>query len=222
MAVIFITQNAQLTTSGRPDETERNRQDNETRQRARPAPRRLQARPQSRNGQSAADPLPVHPPPVDDSREKGEPSMSTARQRAPGSVLGTRSWRHRVAGHDLRQRVEVSDDDRTVATAEVTTSEGSGGTARVSLRAEPGHITPGRRACLVDAVLDLPEVQESARVEAAFRLGDGESLRRLQERCEDVSTRPAGWSALFDANLPSSRAGQHVPDSVGKEPLPGA
>jgi hypothetical protein len=58
-----------------------------------------------------------------------------------------------MAGHDLRQRVEVSDDDRTVATAEVTTSEGSGGTARVSLHAEPGHITPGRRASLVDAVL---------------------------------------------------------------------
>jgi hypothetical protein len=136
--------------------------------------------------------------------------------------LGIRSRGHRMAGHDLRQRVEVSDDDRTVATAEVTTSEGSGGTARVSLRAEPGHITPGRRASLVDAVPDLPEVQESARLEAAFRLGDGESLHRLQERCEDVSTRPAGWSALFDANLPSSRAGQHIPDSAGKKPLPGA
>jgi hypothetical protein len=130
--------------------------------------------------------------------------MNTAKKLAPG--LRIRSWKHRLTGHDLRQHVEVSDDDRTVATAEVTTSEGSGGTARVSLRAEPGHIAPGRRASLVDAVLDLPEVQESARVEAAFRLGDGESLHRLQERCEDVSTRPAGWSALFDANLaaPSS------------------
>ncbi|MFZ0192286.1 MAG: hypothetical protein WAL72_35660 [Streptosporangiaceae bacterium] len=116
-----------------------------------------------------------------------------------------------MPGHDLRQRVEVSDDDRTVATAEVTTSEGPGGTARVSLHAEPGHITPGRRASLVDAVLDLPEVQDSARVEAAFRLGDCESLHRLQERCEDVSTRPAGWSALVDANLPSGHAGQHLP-----------
>jgi hypothetical protein len=106
-----------------------------------------------------------------------------------------------MAGHDLHQRVEVSDDDRTVATAEVTTSEGSGGTARVSLRAEAGHITPGRRASLVDAVLDLPEVRESARVEAAFRLGDSESLGRLQERCDDVSARSAGWSALVDANL---------------------
>jgi hypothetical protein len=105
---------------------------------------------------------------------------------------GIRSWRHRMAGHDLRQRVEVSDDDRTVATAEVTTSEGSGAPPGCRLRAEPGHITPGRRASLVDAVLDLPEVQESARVEAAFRLGDGESLHRLQERCEDVSTRRLG------------------------------
>ena len=148
--------------------------------------------------------------------------MSAAKKLGPRSVLGIRSWRHRVAGHDMRQLIEVSDDDRTVATAEVITSEGSGGTARVSLRAEPGHITPGRRASLVDAVLDLPEVQQSARVEAAFRLGDGESLRRLRERCEDVSTRPAGWSALVDANLPSSRAGQQPPDSAGQEPLPGA
>jgi len=127
-----------------------------------------------------------------------------------------------MAEHDLRQRVEVSDDDRTVATAEVTTSEGSGGTARVLLRAEPGHITPGRRASLVDVVLDLPEVQESARLAAAFRLGDSESLHRLQERCQHVSTRTAGWSTLLDANLPPGRAGQHVPDSAGKEPLPGA
>ena len=116
--------------------------------------------------------------------------MSTARKLAPGSVLGIRGWRHRMAGHVLRQRVEVSDDDRTVATAEVTTSEGSGGTARVSLRAEPGHITPGHRASLVDAVLDLPEVQESARLEAAFQLGDNESLHQLQERCEDVGAHP--------------------------------
>jgi hypothetical protein len=127
-----------------------------------------------------------------------------------------------MAEHDLRQRVEVSDDDRTVATAEVTTSEGSGGTARVSLRAEAGHITPGRRASLVDVVLDLPEVQESARLEAAFQLGDSESLHQLQERCQDVSTRTAGWSTLLDANLPSSRADSTSQTQPGKEPLLGA
>jgi hypothetical protein len=109
-----------------------------------------------------------------------------------------------MAEHDLRQRVEVSDDDRTVATAEVTTSEGSGGTARVSLRAEPGHITPGRRACLVDAVLDLPEVQQSARVESAFRLGDGESLRRLQEPVPAAPGGARSWMRTFRPAAPGS------------------
>lgn len=116
----------------------------------------------------------------------------------------------------MRQYLKVGDDDCTVATAEVTTSEGSGGTARVTLHAEPGHITPGRRAHLVDAVLDLPEVRESTRLEAAFRLGDGESLHRLQERCQDVIAHPAGWSALVGANLPSS--GSVPQESAAKEP----
>jgi len=105
-----------------------------------------------------------------------------------------------MAQHDLRQSLKVGDDDRTVATAEVITSEASGGTARVSLQAEPGHITPGRRASLVDAVLDLPEVRESAHLEVVFRLGDSESLRRLEERCEDVTTHPAGWSAHLESS----------------------
>jgi hypothetical protein len=118
-----------------------------------------------------------------------------------------------MAAHDRHQHVEVGDDDRTVAAAEVTTSEESGGTARASLRAESGHITPGRRASLVDAVLDLPQVQESTRLEVTFPLGDSESLHRFQERCEDVSTRSAGWSALLDANLQPGSA-----ESTAQEP----
>jgi|SRR5271165_140528 len=97
-----------------------------------------------------------------------------------------------MAGHDLHQHVEVSDGDRTVAAAEVTISGGPGGTARASFRAEPGHIPPGRRARLAGAVLDLPQVRESTRLEAAFPLGDSETLRRLQDRCMHVRTRPAG------------------------------
>ena len=115
--------------------------------------------------------------------------------------------------HHLHQHVQVSDDGRTVAAAEVIISEEPGGTVRVSLRAEAGHITPGRRASLVDAVLDLPAVRESARLEAAFPLGDGESLERLQQRCQDVSTRPAGCSALLDASLPPGGPGR-----AGQEP----
>jgi hypothetical protein len=117
-----------------------------------------------------------------------------------------------MAEHDQHKHVEVIDDDRMVVAAEVRTCEGPGGTVRVSLRAESGHIAPGRRASLVDAVLDLPEVQESARLEAVFPLGDSESLQRLRERCEEVSTRPAGGSAILDANLPSGSAGRPAPE----------
>ena len=107
-----------------------------------------------------------------------------------------------MARQELHRHVEISDDKRTVAAAEIT-SEGPGGTAWASLRAESGHITPGRRASLVDAVLDLPEVRESAHLNVVFPLGDGEILQRLQERCLDVRTHPAGDSAIMEANLRS-------------------
>ena len=109
-----------------------------------------------------------------------------------------------MARRGLYRHVGISDDERTVATAEVT-SQGPGGTARVSLHAESGHITPGRRASLVDAVLALPEVQESAHLKVVFPLGDCETLQRLQERCLEVRTHPAGGSAIMEANLPSGR-----------------
>ena len=107
-----------------------------------------------------------------------------------------------MAGKELHRHVEISDDERAVATAEVT-AEGPGGTAWASLRAESGHITPGRRASLVDAVLALREVQESAHLKVVFPLGDGETLQRLKERCRDVRTRSAGGSAIMEANLRS-------------------
>ena len=101
---------------------------------------------------------------------------------------------------ELHRQVEISEDERTVAAAEVT-SEGPGGTAWASLCAESGHITPGRRAGLAGAVLDLPGVQESAHLNVVFPLGDSETLQQLQERCPDVRTRAAGGSAIMEANL---------------------
>ncbi|HTW01665.1 MAG TPA: hypothetical protein VMF87_15305 [Streptosporangiaceae bacterium] len=104
-------------------------------------------------------------------------------------------------GEHFLHRVEVSDNDRTVAAAEVTISAGPGGTVQASLRAESGHISPGSRASLVDAVLDLPEVAGCARLTAVLPLGDFESLQRLRERCWNVIARPAGASAILEADL---------------------
>jgi hypothetical protein len=111
------------------------------------------------------------------------------------------------------RHVEIKDGDQTVAAAKVTTSREADGTAQASLHAAPGHIAPGSRARLVDVIMDLPEVQASAHLEAAVPLGDGESLERLRERTDDAVTRPVGSTALVDAKIPSdSEAGS------GQEP----
>ena len=112
------------------------------------------------------------------------------------------------------QRVEIKDGDQTVAAAEVSTND-ENETVRASLHAAAGHITPGRRASLVDAVMDLPEVQESTRLEASVPLGDGESLERLRERTDESSTHPAGSTALLDANIPPP-GGSAEPGAAGE------
>ena len=101
------------------------------------------------------------------------------------------------------RHVEIKDGDQTVATAKVTTSQEAEGTAQASLHAASGHIAPGSRARLVDAIMDLPEVQASEHLQAAVPLGDGESLERLRERTDDTAARPAGSTALVDAKIPS-------------------
>lgn len=114
---------------------------------------------------------------------------------------------------DKPRHIEIKDGNRTVAAAEVTTSKGAEGTARTSLHAESGHVTPGRRADLVDAVMDLPEVRASTRLEATVPLGDDELLGRLRERTEDTVTRPAGSTALVDAEIPAQN-----PPGADQEP----
>jgi hypothetical protein len=99
---------------------------------------------------------------------------------------------------ELHRHLEISGTHGTVASADVTITRQ---TARASLRAAAGHLPPGVRARLVDAVLDLPELHGGAHLEAAFPLGDSETLGRLRERCTDVTTHPAGATALLEANF---------------------
>ena len=103
---------------------------------------------------------------------------------------------------DQPRRVEVKDDGETVAAAEVTSLDDSGGTVRTSLLPSSGPTPPPSRASLVDAVMDLPEVQAGSRLEATIPLGDAESLERLRERTDQTVTRAAGSTALVDGDIP--------------------
>ena len=101
------------------------------------------------------------------------------------------------------RHVEIRDGSQIVAAAEV--SMPAAGPPRTSLYAAAGHVAPGWRADLVDAVLDLPEVRASERLEATVPIGDGEFLDRLRERTTGAVTRPAGSTVLLDAVIPPQR-----------------
>ena len=119
---------------------------------------------------------------------------------------------------DKSRRVEIKDEDKTIAAAEVTTLDDSEGTIRTTLHPSSGPTPPGSRASLVDAIMDLPEVQSSPRLEATVPLGDTESLERLRERTEDTVTRSAGSTALVDGNIPPARNEQSGQEPAGGEP----
>lgn len=119
---------------------------------------------------------------------------------------------------DRSRHVEVKDGDQTVAVAEVTALADAGGTVRASLLPSSGHTPPGSRASLVDAVMDLPEVRASSRLEATVPLGDAGSLQRLRERTEDTVICPAGSTALVDADIPPG--GPAAGREPGGQPAP--
>jgi hypothetical protein len=106
-----------------------------------------------------------------------------------------------------------NENDETAAVAEVSTDTGPDGTVRTSLYAKSEHVRPGDRSHLVDAVMDLPEVQASERLEATVPFGDAESVERLRERTDDAELRAAGATTLLDANVPHPRTQAAQPDS---------
>jgi hypothetical protein len=111
------------------------------------------------------------------------------------------------------RHVEVRDGSQIVAAAEVTMP--AAGTARTSLHAAAGHVAPGWRTDLVDAVMDLPEVRGSERLEATVPRGDGEFLERLRQRTTGAVIRPAGSTVLLDAAIPPQRRPEPGPGLPG-------
>lgn len=100
-----------------------------------------------------------------------------------------------------RPRIAITDEDgRPVGMADIDVVDDA--VVRASLHVESGHLQPGTRGRLVDAVLDSPEVSSRHHLQATVPLGDTEMLDRVRDRCEDSETRAAGASCLIDAELP--------------------
>jgi hypothetical protein len=100
--------------------------------------------------------------------------------------------------HELDIAID-DDDGRRLAKAEIDLADGT--TARASMHVEAGHLPPGTRTRLVDAVLDSPKVAARERVEVSLPIGDSEILERIRERCDQTDARAAGASCLVEAEV---------------------
>jgi hypothetical protein len=77
---------------------------------------------------------------------------------------------------------------------------------RSAMHVESGHLPPGARSSLVDAVLDDPEVRHASHLSASMPTGDTEMVDRVRERADQVELRATGATKLVEADLPADRA----------------
>jgi len=106
-----------------------------------------------------------------------------------------------MTNHPRPDVVIAGVDGRPLAGADIDVVDSS--VARASLYVEAGHLPPGTRTRLVDAVFDSPQIGMRQYLQVVLPLGDSEMLDRVRERCDAGEARAAGSTCLFDAVLPT-------------------
>jgi hypothetical protein len=97
------------------------------------------------------------------------------------------------------QHITIEDDGRLLAEAVVQSHPDL---VDAQLRVEAGHIPPGTRSQLVDAVLDLPNAPVGTRLEITLPTGEAEMLEQIRNRCQNINTRVAGVSCRLHTTFP--------------------
>ena len=96
--------------------------------------------------------------------------------------------------------VQIEVDGRLAAVAEVSATDDPI-VVRSAMHIEPGHLPPGTRSALIDAVLDDPQVCAASHLSASMPAGDAELLDRIRERADSVEARRAGATNTVEADL---------------------
>jgi hypothetical protein len=96
--------------------------------------------------------------------------------------------------------IQIEVDGHLAALAEVSPTDDPV-VVRSAMHIESGHLPPGTRSALVDAVLDDPQVSGASHLSASMPAGDTELLDRIRERADSVETRKAGATKLVEADL---------------------
>jgi hypothetical protein len=87
------------------------------------------------------------------------------------------------------QHITIDDNGRLLAEADVRATNQA---VQAELRVEAGHLPPGTRTKLVDAVLDFTSAAPGIPLNATLPAGDAEMLQRMRERCTTITTRATG------------------------------
>jgi hypothetical protein len=98
------------------------------------------------------------------------------------------------------QHITITDGGHVLAEADVHSTEDA---VQAELRVEAGHLPPGTRTDLVDAVLDSTTAEPGTPLHLTLPAGDAEMLQRLGERCSGVTARAAGATCLVDTRTPA-------------------
>jgi hypothetical protein len=101
---------------------------------------------------------------------------------------------------EAAQHITIEDDGRLVAEADVRTTNQA---VQAELRVEAGHLPPGTRTRLVDAVLEISNAEPGIPLTATLPAGDAEMLQRMQERCTSVTTRAVGATCQVETHTPT-------------------
>lgn len=71
----------------------------------------------------------------------------------------------------------------------------------IRFHARGGHVRPGLRTGVVEAVFELPQVRRGHRLLATVPVGDVELMDQLRAHCTTMQVRCAGATCLVDAEL---------------------
>ena len=122
------------------------------------------------------------------------------------------------------EHVEITDGDRTVAAAEVSTTD-EGETARASLHAAAGHIVPGRRAAWSTPSWTCRRSRTAPGWRRASRSATPSRWSGSGSGPTSRARDPAGSTALLDANIrpaaESREAAEGAADPPADGPAPG-
>jgi hypothetical protein len=110
---------------------------------------------------------------------------------------------HTVTEEHSHNHIRIAEGESSVS-GEILTTVDRDGIAHVVVHAQSGHVVPGLRRGLIDALLNSAEARDSERLAATIPLGDVESLMELNDRCAEVTVHAAGSTALVEARLPDN------------------